>query len=526
MSAALGVLALVLLGAEGAPKEAAPQICYEFRFLEMPGVEWREQVYASLQPVVRQGSATIWTTTDSVAAAIAKKADKVVAAPKVTALSEAPVHVASKVSRGVVTHLSRLADGPVNHASKVAYTPETERIRDGFATTLTGRRLDQGVLVKLVLEDTRVTAVHTVRVTEYQEPKNSGDHQQVRWEQVQAKLEVPEVIRNDLAGEWLIPKDGVLLASLGVYCVADPTGKAVVRERLVLVKAETLSEPLAIGFAPLRGRLPDKPQTPAMPAPSAPSRTLPQPLDADGEPVALPPLPAEAPAPTARPDSSEPVATPQSKHHANPDAKREETDEPATKDGQSGPTTKDVEKARPEVDPKAEKTSLSPNDVPNLAPGPDFPWARTQATRGRSRTQAMRVDPASAGCCEATERTSALVPEPLPEAVVSAPSPSAAPTSRAEIQKQIATMLRAAEQLRIAGNEWDRFWMLGQNPQPMPSQAEDDGAQAPPPPVQAYEFHWPLNGVDLEIRVVPRRGGEPNARASWRPSGHAESGKK
>jgi hypothetical protein len=542
MSATLGVLTLVLLGFEAAPGEAAPQICYEFRVLQMTGVEWREGVYTSLQPVTRQGGATVWTTTDAVTGVLAKKADAVRSVPKITACSGAPAHVSTKVSRGVVTQLSRQADGPVNHATKVSYTPEPERIRDGLAATVAGRHLDQGVLVKLIVEDTRVDAVHAVALTEFQEPKGADENKRARWESVQATLEVPEVAYCELAGEWLIPKNGVLLASLGAHCVADANGKAVVRERLLVVKATALAEPVAVGVAPLRERLglpapgasfdvqlsvngASRPrhegggvEKPAMPAPAAPSRTLPQGLNAEGEPVPLPPLPPEAPAPTARPDSAEPVATPQTKHPAG--GKSTGSDAPAA------PATGDAPAVpSPGADPAPAEPDVRKTAFPgSAATAPPAPAVARQTNGPKSPSPATGAG--DSACCQASPGRATSTPDPLPEAAIPLAGRSAT-CPQEELSRKVAELIRAVERLRVAGDGREQPAGAAAVP-PCPGSACDEGDEpaSGSRPGQAYELRWPLSGIDLEVRVVPRRGPEPSARATWRPSGQPEASRK
>ena len=68
-----------------------------------------------------------------------------------------------------------------------------------------------------------------------------------------------------------------------------------------------------------------------MPTPLAPSRSLPQGTDADGTPVALPPLPAEPPVPSTMPGSSEPVASPQARPRAQEPSRDDEASRTALK---------------------------------------------------------------------------------------------------------------------------------------------------------------------------------------------------
>ncbi len=165
-------------------------------------------------------------------------------------------------------------------------------------------------------------------------------------------LEVPEIGSQEIAGEWLIPNDGILLVSFGPHTVADKDGKAVVRERLAIVEAvesaESPAMPSALPFYvvvpsrvvpssqpapwPIRNysvpvlpvpestapvpeaiapsRIPP-PEMPAAPMPPVPSRSIPQGYHTDGKAADLPPLPAETDDDEDSSESSEPRPSPQ-----------------------------------------------------------------------------------------------------------------------------------------------------------------------------------------------------------------------
>ena len=144
---------------------------------------------------------------------------------------------------------------------------------------------------------------------------------------------MPEVVRGSVEGEWLIPNDEVLILSLGTFTTADGSGKAVVRERLAILEANTPSGTDTNGpirtsatmtMAGSATRPPSTLPTLPMPTPLAPSRSLPQGTDADGTPVALPPLPAEPPVPSTMPGSSEPAASPQARPQAQEPSRDDE----------------------------------------------------------------------------------------------------------------------------------------------------------------------------------------------------------
>ena len=348
MRIALGLLAFSLIGAGGQSETGSPSqvLTFQVRVVETEGVNWRASVYPDMRAVTRQGGATVWTASGDVLRRLEKTlrdgVSKVVVAPKVTVRAGQPAHVSTRSDLSFVADFDRLADGPVNHASYVAYVAKVEKARAGFAATVQGRKLDQGVLAQIVLDDTRITSVHPVVLTEVSEPSKQRTGAKA-WKG-EAKIEVPELSRCEVAGEWLIPNDGALVMSLGVFTVADKQGKAVVRERLAIVEAESralpastvtalrramLDRPAAVELARFAGGtsvpapmspvdlalpMPFKLETAVpLPSPFVPTRSLPQALNAEGQPVALPPLPAENAPPTAFPGSSDPCATPQAR---------------------------------------------------------------------------------------------------------------------------------------------------------------------------------------------------------------------
>jgi len=317
-----GLVAATLAGAEGPKRPDAPMITYQLKHLEMNGVGWRSALHPKLVPVARQGSATVWSAPKDAAAELSEKAARVLQAPKVSSYSQATATFFHNSSRHVVTGLSRQADGPVNHATRVGYTPKVENATEGWSATVDGRKLDQGVLTHVTMEETQIIAVHAVSLSETTETKGAGDGQVLK-----ASMQIPEMARAEVSGEWLIPNDGVLVVSFGPRTSADADGKAVVRERLAVIEAnETPGVRAGFLAGPLRASLPEfrnvavahaaeaaVPLPVPLPAPAVPKRSLPQGRDTEGKVVPLPPLPADATPPTALPDSSEPCATPQTR---------------------------------------------------------------------------------------------------------------------------------------------------------------------------------------------------------------------
>ncbi len=127
---------------------------------------------------------------------------------------------------------------------------------------MVGRKLDQGILVKIVLEDTEIRAVHHVKVRTSSETQCAGGtkaectENQVCCQAAESAasdhavgkvaFEVPEIGTQEVLGEWLIPTGESLLVSFGAYTIADTEGKAVVRERLAIVEAADVRNSCAV----------------------------------------------------------------------------------------------------------------------------------------------------------------------------------------------------------------------------------------------------------------------------------------
>jgi len=331
--------------------------------------------------VARQGNATIWTAPRHVVQRVLEDAQKshssaLLQFPRVTADSGAPAHFSSRANRELITQVAWQDDGEPQTAP--------ERVRVGWVGTIVGRKLDQGILVQLVFEDTAINAIHRVNLSRACEAESactaasaakSGDvlrcppdrcvdiygdvfvnrpvpERAVAGEGEGAKaaarsadacttaaavaVEVPEISKQEVVGEWLIPRGESLLVSFGVHTVAGKDGKAVVKERLATLDAEELTgasavqkasaaatyypvpKPVAPSAVRLFERLalPPAPRGDAlkipMPMPVVPSRTIPQGIHADGTKAELPPLPPdEAQEPAS--ESSEPLPSPQKK---------------------------------------------------------------------------------------------------------------------------------------------------------------------------------------------------------------------
>ncbi len=381
------VLALAVLGQPEGQQRGVP-IEYRVSIVDVEGLGWRDAAFPRLTPVSRQGSATIWTAPASVAKHLAgdrvrNAVVRMTRAPKVTAWAGTPAHVSTRTDRQFVTHVSWEPGDATSSGSR------NETVRTGTVATIAGRKMDQGILVKMVLQDTQVLNVHLMKLTgDRQAPKDpaasrtsfqptSCENKEACCTDADSKakgvvsvpklpmpiapagkfsttgvlperkpmvddvpylVEVPEIGDQEVAGEWLIPKDGVLLVSFGPHTIADRDGKAVIHERLAIVEAGEAATPIPLPTpAPTRSSwsspsmsVPALPASAAMaprspapapiPAPAKvaamppmPSRSIPQGYHKDGQPAELPALPEDAadPADVDDDDSAETRPTPQ-----------------------------------------------------------------------------------------------------------------------------------------------------------------------------------------------------------------------
>jgi hypothetical protein len=403
MSVALGWLA-VLASFAGAPvpRVDGPSITYQIQVVELCGLGWREGTVDGLKPVASRGGVTVWTAPADFLKLLPEGTGKqVLMAPKLNALSQAAAHITTRRNHPFVTQVCWRGE-------TAAPRQTTENVREGLAATVSGRAIDQGVLVQLVIENTEIRSVHTLNLPDPNrcfnigaqfipledfEPKNwnmtempnsaqafcpascqaaatDAATKQATWHASSkesccaddeanatechatrtdcstaekskssptrsAQVQVPEIGRAEIAGEWLIPRDEVLLVGFGPHTVADEDGKAVVRERLAMITATEVAMPTVdLESSPLGlpRPLPKVARTPAapFPSPSLPSRSLPQGVHADGTPAELPPLPDDEKNDSSPRESSEPRPSPQK--HRVPSSPAPAARPPATED--------------------------------------------------------------------------------------------------------------------------------------------------------------------------------------------------
>jgi hypothetical protein len=364
------LIALALLGADGPPPDAP--IATHVRIVEMKGAEWRGKFQARLQLVAQKQGATVWTAGKETVTEIVQSASSVTVSPRAVSNAQTTASISALTTRPYVARLGRVANGPVNRATAVAFEPHVEAIPDGCRVEVAGRALDQGVLARVSVEDSRFLAFHSVASTETVQPKDTAGKPRT----LAGTYQVPEVATAAIAGEWLIPNDGSLIVSTGIRTMPGEKGKSLVCERLAIIETKPVPVPVtavpsalarrnAVRFATPDNRIavarvadilaapvavasqPGAPPIPvagilstepvalgpaALPAhepmvrpmPPTPSRALPQGVTPDGSTAPLPPLPDEGaeaasfdeesdearPSPQARPTGTKTPAIP------------------------------------------------------------------------------------------------------------------------------------------------------------------------------------------------------------------------
>jgi hypothetical protein len=422
MGGALGFVVVALAGLVGAPpaERAKAQITYTVRMVEAQGVDWREDVFDRLKPVTRQGAATVWTVprdaTQELLDGFSNCPEaKVVEAPKVTSSSGAAAVIQYRRNRPMVTQTAWNGTDP-------AAAPASENVRVGWHTTMVGRKLDQGILVGVVFEDTVIRAVHQVTVNRpaehpcagsiagedqgctagekatglmaiahaimcaeetctegraYRSPgKSAGKDDGVQ----KVTFDVPEVDTHEVLGEWLIPRGEALLVSFGAYTVADQDGMAVVKERLAIIEADEASSAVA-GMGP-RGF---QPVPVPLASPYASGMNVPPPLPVSPSPGNVSIVPLLPPPATALPASSPAVrmaapptpsrSFPQGVHSDGtpaelPPLPADETESDSSSSDSSeplaSPQTKKVPQAKPASEPATVVSEPSQYGVPPI----------------------------------------------------------------------------------------------------------------------------------------------------------------
>lgn len=148
-------LALMATGAAAPTETPRPEINYKFQMVEARGLDWRDPAQG-VKPVAQHAAVSVWTAPADFVEALAERASGVMATEaRISGPALAPAHLTTRKNQAFVTKVSWRGEG--KEPRRVV-----ENVREGMVATVVGRKLDQGVLAQLVIEDTDIRAVHAI----------------------------------------------------------------------------------------------------------------------------------------------------------------------------------------------------------------------------------------------------------------------------------------------------------------------------------------------------------------------------
>lgn len=234
MSILSGLIALALLGGDQPRAVECASIQFQIQVLDMEGLEWRGENHARLKPVTAKGLPSVWTAKANVAPQLQRSATRVYADFHIRCVPDVEASAFHGNDRLFVSRVNRVANGPLDESTAIAFEPDVDAVKDGVDVKVHGRPEVGGVRTRVVVEDTRFKAMHTVRFTEKVLAKDGPDTSVIA-----PQYQLPEIDRCRVQAECTIPVEDVLVLSLGVRTRTDANSKQdVICERLVVVSAK------------------------------------------------------------------------------------------------------------------------------------------------------------------------------------------------------------------------------------------------------------------------------------------------
>ena len=280
MQVILGLLMAALVGvnetpdSNAAPKavvsragvpatKGGPMVAFEIRDIRVSSPEWRGKLILRMQPVTRQEGTAVWSLDPAGFRELldlcqADTRDNVLQAPKMTARVGDPARMTSEETHQYIASLKRVADGPPNQSTRLAFEPQIDKVHNGVRVNILSSQLKgQNLFARVVIEENRLVAIHTVKYTEAVQPKPGADPEVTRASfldrlnpnhgphaaAMNATIQVPEVDSRRVEGEWLIPSDGALLVSLGPRALHERGFQKGYEEHLIAITARPFAEP-------------------------------------------------------------------------------------------------------------------------------------------------------------------------------------------------------------------------------------------------------------------------------------------
>lgn len=226
---------------EAPPGTAGPLISYEARIVRVGSIDWRGKYDGRLKPVGRQGGAVVWTASaatlkDLLTDWAADPATNVAQAPQMIAHAGDRVTVESRNQVHYVGHLERVDNGPAGAATSFALEPEVAQVGDGLRAELSaGRLADDGLRTRLTVELERLRDMLTTTRKELLETPDATGRGKTQFA-LNGQIQVPRVDLSRVEGEWVVPRDGVLIVGLGPRTISSGRmGREQVGEDLMVI---------------------------------------------------------------------------------------------------------------------------------------------------------------------------------------------------------------------------------------------------------------------------------------------------
>ena len=237
---------------------------FEIRDIRVSSPEWRGKLILRMQPVTRQEGTAVWSLDPAgfkelLELCQADPRSNVLQAPKMTARVGDPARMTSEETHQYVASVKRVADGPPNRSTRLAFEPQLDKVHNGVRVNILSSQLKgQNLFARVVIDENRLVAIHTVKYTEAVQPKPGADPEVSRASfldrlnpnhgphaaAINATIQVPEVDSRRVEGEWLIPSDGALLVSLGPRALHERGFQQKgYEEHLIAITARPFAEP-------------------------------------------------------------------------------------------------------------------------------------------------------------------------------------------------------------------------------------------------------------------------------------------
>jgi len=261
--------------------KGGPTVAFEIRDIRVSSPEWRGKLFVRMQPVTRQEGSAVWSLDPAgfkelVELCQADPRSNIVQAPMMTARVGDPARMTSEETHQYVAAVKRVADGPPNRSTRLAFEPQLDKVHSGVRVNILSSQLKgQNLFARVVIDENRLVAMHTVKYTETVQPKPGADPEVTKASflerlnpnhgphaaAINATIQVPEVDSRRVEGEWLIPSAGALLISLGPRALHERGFQQFQQkgyeEHLIAITARPVAEPVdAPAPRPVRGASP------------------------------------------------------------------------------------------------------------------------------------------------------------------------------------------------------------------------------------------------------------------------------